>query len=100
HSHAGSRSIFPAGRDWSPRHSLFRSSVRSKRVDKSVFCACRAILRPQPEMEIAKLPNWDTSALSLPTFATLGYIARFFLATQQPSWLVIGLSIPTVILYF
>jgi hypothetical protein len=40
------------------------------------------------------------AALLLPTFTALGYITRLFLATQQPSWLVIGLSIPTVILYF
>jgi hypothetical protein len=40
------------------------------------------------------------AALAFPSFTSLGYIARFFLATRQPSWLVIGLSVPTVILYF
>jgi hypothetical protein len=40
------------------------------------------------------------AALIFPTLAALGYIIRFLLADQQPSWLWIGLSIPTVILYF
>jgi hypothetical protein len=40
------------------------------------------------------------AALALPSFASLGYIAQFFFATWQPSWLVVGLSLPSVILYF
>jgi hypothetical protein len=40
------------------------------------------------------------AALALPSFASLGYIAQFFFATRQPSWLAIGLSLPSVILYF
>ena len=40
------------------------------------------------------------AALAPPSFASLGYAAQFFLATGQPSWLVIGLSLPSIILYF
>ena len=40
------------------------------------------------------------AALVLPTFSALGYLVRFFAGTRQPGWLISGLSIPAIILYF
>jgi hypothetical protein len=81
--------------------TLYSARPCSQSALTSLFFALALIFYDRnPRWRLRTFQIGILAALAFPSFAAVGYIARLFLAAQQPSWLVIGLSIPTVILYF
>jgi hypothetical protein len=83
------------------RVTLYSARPCSQSALTSLFFALALLFyNRNPRWRLRTFQIGTLVALAFPTLAALGYIVRFILADQQPSWLGIGLSIPTVILYF
>ena len=81
--------------------TLYSSRPCAQSALTSLFFALALLFYdPNPRWRLRTFQIGILAALALPSFSSVGYIVQFFFASRQPSWLVIGLSLPSVILYF